>query len=44
MAKSDPAKSALPKARLPKGMRDVPAAEVRAMDRMLATIRGVYEL
>ena len=44
MAKSDTAKSALPKPRLPKGMRDVPAAEVRAMDRMLATIRGVYEL
>ena len=44
MAKPDTTKPVLPKARLPKGMRDVPAAEVRAMDKMLATIRGVYEL
>jgi len=39
-----PAKAARPKARLPKGLRDVGAAEVRALDRMLRTIRDVYEL
>ena len=44
MAKDDKSKDSLPKARLPKGMRDVPAAEVRGMERMLAKIRGVYEL
>ena len=44
MAKPETGKPILPKARLPKGMRDVPAAEVRAMEKMLATIRGVYEL
>ena len=32
-----------PKARLPKGLRDIPAEEIRARDAMLATIRGVYE-
>jgi histidyl-tRNA synthetase len=32
-----------PEARLPKGMRDVEAVEIRAMDRMLGTIRQVYE-
>ena len=44
MAKPDATKDNRPKARLPKGMRDVPAAEVRAMERMLAKIREVYEL
>jgi histidyl-tRNA synthetase len=33
-----------PKARLPRGLRDVRADEIRAMDRMLASIREVYEL
>ncbi len=32
-----------PEARLPKGMRDIEAPEIRAMERMLATIRRVYE-
>jgi len=32
-----------PEARLPKGMRDVEADEIRAMQRMLGVIRGVYE-
>ena len=32
-----------PEARLPKGMRDIEATEIRAMERMLATIRRVYE-
>jgi histidyl-tRNA synthetase len=32
-----------PEARLPKGMRDVEATEIRAMERMLGTIRQVYE-
>lgn len=32
-----------PEARLPKGMRDVEAIEIRAMERMLGTIRQVYE-
>jgi len=32
-----------PEARLPKGMRDVEAEEIRAMQRMLGTIRQVYE-
>ncbi len=32
-----------PEARLPKGMRDIEAPEMRAMERMLATIRRVYE-
>lgn len=32
-----------PEARLPKGMRDVEATEIRAMERMLGTIRHVYE-
>ncbi len=44
MAKDDKSKDSRPKARLPKGMRDVPAAEVRGMERMLGKIRGVYEL
>ncbi len=33
-----------PKARLPKGLRDVDARELRALKRMLATIEEVYEL
>ena len=32
-----------PKARLPKGMRDIEAAELRAVARMMETIRAVYE-
>lgn len=32
-----------PKARLPKGMRDIGAEEIRALESMLQTIRGVYE-
>jgi histidyl-tRNA synthetase len=32
-----------PEARLPKGMRDIEAIEIRAVERMLATIRLVYE-
>ncbi|WP_088347943.1 MULTISPECIES: histidine--tRNA ligase [Rhodomicrobium] len=32
-----------PEARLPKGMRDIEAPELRAMERMLGTIRRVYE-
>ncbi|MGF1620833.1 MAG: histidine--tRNA ligase [Rhodomicrobiaceae bacterium] len=32
-----------PKARLPKGMRDIEASEIRAVEQMLATIRRVYE-
>lgn len=36
-------KPARPKARLPKGLRDIGAGEIRAMDRMLGAIRGVYE-
>ena len=33
-----------PKARLPKGMRDGEASEIRAMNAMLEKIRAVYEL
>ncbi len=36
-------KTPRPKARLPKGLRDIPAAEIRAQDAMLRTIREVYE-
>jgi histidyl-tRNA synthetase len=32
-----------PEARLPKGMRDIEATEIRAVEQMLATIRRVYE-
>jgi len=32
-----------PEARLPKGMRDIDAGEIRAVEQMLATIRRVYE-
>ncbi|MBX2805565.1 MAG: histidine--tRNA ligase [Hyphomicrobiales bacterium] len=32
-----------PKPRLPKGMRDIDAAEIRAVEQMLGTIRQVYE-
>lgn len=42
MAKSN--KPHRPKARLPKGMRDVGADEVRAVAGMLAAIQSVYEL
>ena len=41
MAKSN--KDAGPKARLPKGLRDIEAAELRRELDMLATIRAVYE-
>ncbi len=36
-------KTVRPKARLPKGLTDTGAAEIRAMGEMLATIRKVYE-
>jgi histidyl-tRNA synthetase len=32
-----------PKPRLPKGMRDIDAVEIRAVEQMLSTIREVYE-
>ena len=32
-----------PKARLPKGLRDIDAAEIRAVDAMVGTITAVYE-
>ena len=32
-----------PEARLPKGFSDIPAAEIRATETMLGTIRGVFE-
>ncbi|MDO8290063.1 MAG: histidine--tRNA ligase [Parvibaculum sp.] len=38
-----PAKTFRPKARVPKGLRDVAAPQVRAEAEMLAKIRGVYE-
>ncbi|MCP4780675.1 MAG: histidine--tRNA ligase [Hyphomicrobium sp.] len=41
MAKTN--KDARPKARLPKGLRDIEAAELRAQNAMLDKIRGVYE-
>ena len=41
MAKKN--KSPRPRARVPKGLRDIPAEEIRAQDAMLRTIRGVYE-
>jgi len=37
-------KTRRPKARLPKGMRDIEAGEIRAMAQMLDKIRAVYEL
>lgn len=37
-------KSPRPKARLPKGMRDISADEIRSQDAMLRVIRDVYEL
>ena len=37
-------KTPRPKARLPKGMRDVAAEEIRASGAMLSAIQGVYEL
>src|SRR5690606_19993803 len=42
MAKKEE-KTFRPKARVPKGLRDVSAPMVRAEARMLARIRGVYE-
>jgi histidyl-tRNA synthetase len=36
-------KTPRPKARLPKGLRDIPAQEIRAQEAMLRTIRDVYE-
>ena len=36
-------KTTLVKARLPKGMRDVEAQEIRALKHMLSTIADVYE-
>jgi histidyl-tRNA synthetase len=42
MAK-DKTKPQRPEARVPKGLRDTTAREVRAMERMLAAIREVYE-
>ena len=36
-------KQSKPKARLPRGFRDRGAAEIMAEQKMLATIRGVYE-
>ncbi len=41
MAKTN--KDAGPKARLPKGLRDIEASEIREMHAMLAKIRAVYE-
>jgi len=41
MAKTN--KDARPQARLPKGLRDIEAAELRAQNAMLDKIRGVYE-
>jgi histidyl-tRNA synthetase len=41
MAKSN--KTAGPEARLPKGLQDWPAADIRATERMLATIRDTFE-
>jgi histidyl-tRNA synthetase len=38
-----PSKSSGPAARLPKGFEDLGADDIRARDRMLATIREVYE-
>jgi len=38
-----PNKNAGPEARLPKGFRDIEAAELRATNAMLETIRAVYE-
>jgi histidyl-tRNA synthetase len=36
-------KAPRPKARLPKGLRDIEAVEIRAQDAMMRTIRDVYE-
>jgi histidyl-tRNA synthetase len=36
-------KTPRPKARLPKGLKDIPAQEIRARDAMLRIIRNVYE-
>ena len=41
MAKTN--KNARPQSRLPKGLRDIEAAELRALNIMLDKIRGVYE-
>ncbi len=42
MGKNKKQKAARPKARLPKGFRDIPAAEIAATREMLATVRDVY--
>ena len=36
-------KTPRPRARLPKGLKDIPAREIRARDEMLSVIRRVYE-
>jgi histidyl-tRNA synthetase len=38
--KTEPAR---PEARLPKGLFDIPAGEIRATEEMLGTIRRVFE-
>ncbi len=43
MASGKKKKPARPKARLPKGFRDIPPAEIAATRRMMDTIREVYE-
>jgi histidyl-tRNA synthetase len=43
MAMSGKSQEKRTEARLPKGMRDIEADEIRAVQRMLATIREVYE-
>ena len=42
-AAPDAAASNRPQARVPRGMRDIGPAEIRSLERMLATIRGVYD-
>ncbi len=41
---SKPTKDARPTPRLPRGLRDIEAAELRQQQDMLAKIRAVYEL
>ncbi len=45
MSKTDPkaADTSRPQARVAKGFRDIEAAELRQLETMIATIRGVYE-
>jgi histidyl-tRNA synthetase len=42
-AKADNRPDGRPLARVPRGMRDIGANEIRALETMLATIRGVYD-